>query len=99
MKSETNIENRRFAACVAGARLLSIYVRAARRAPASKSGSPVHLSAGGIFRDRFPSVSQKHDQNNLMRCEIFRGKVPPRKTQNQKHHLENWSRLRQQSYE
>jgi hypothetical protein len=99
MKSETNIENRRFAACAEGARLLSICVRAAGRASASESVSPAHLSAGGIFRDRFPSGSQKHDQNNLMRCEIFRGKVPPRRTQNQKHHLETWTRLRQQSYE
>jgi hypothetical protein len=99
MNGETHIENRRFAACAAGARLLSICVRAARRAPASESVSTVHLSAGCIFRDRFPSVSKKHDQDNLMRCEIFRGKVAPRKTQNQKHHLETWTHLRQQNYE
>src|ERR1039457_3317617 len=94
MNCETNIENRRFAACAAGARLLSICVRAARRAPGSKSGSQFHLSAGCNSRGRFKSVSQKTNKN-LMRCEIFRGKVPPRKTQNQKHHLETRTHLRQ----
>jgi hypothetical protein len=82
MNCKTNIENRRFAACAKGARLLSIHLRTARRAPVSESGSQVHLSAGCIFRDRFMSVSQEQSIN-LMRCVIFRGKVPPRKTQNQ----------------
>jgi hypothetical protein len=83
MNCKRNIENRRFAACAFGARLLSIHPRTARRAPVSKSGSQVHLSAGCFSRDRFKSVSQIQNKN-LMRCEIFRGKVPPRKTQNQK---------------
>jgi hypothetical protein len=84
MNCKKNIESRRFAACTRGARLLSIYLRTARRAPASESGSQFHLSAGCHSRDRFRSVSQKTNKINLMRCEIFRGKVPPRKTQNQK---------------
>jgi hypothetical protein len=82
MKRERNIEDRRFAACTAGAQLLSIYPRTARRAPAGESGSHFHLSAGCHSRGRFQSVSQKSDKINLTRCEIFRGKVPPRKTQN-----------------
>jgi hypothetical protein len=41
------------------------------------------------------SVSQKNDVTNLVRCEIFRGKVPPRKTQNQNNHLEIRTHLRQ----
>jgi hypothetical protein len=95
MNREKNIEKRRFVACATGARLLSICMRAARRAPASESGSRFHLSAGCISRDRSESGSQKTNTINLMRCEIFRGKVPPRKTQNQKHHLEIRTHLRQ----
>jgi hypothetical protein len=84
MKCKTNIENRRFVACTGDARLLSIYVRTARRAPASESGSQFHLSAGCNSRGWFKSVSQKSERHNLKRCEIFRGKVPPRKTQKTK---------------
>jgi hypothetical protein len=80
MNCETNIENRRFAACAEGARLLSIGMERQRRAPASESVSTFHLSAGCVARDRFKAVSKKTKQN-LMRCEIFRGKVPPRITQ------------------
>jgi hypothetical protein len=98
MKCKTNIENRRFVACAARARLLSICVRTARRAPVSESSSHFHLSAGCNSRDRFKSVSQKSDRNNLTRCEIFRGKVPPRKTQKNKNRLETRTHLRQ-SYE
>jgi hypothetical protein len=81
MKFKKNIEHRRFAACAAGARLLSICVRTARRAPVSESSLPFYLSAGCHSRDWFKPVSQNSDTNNLTRCEIFRGKVPPRKTQ------------------
>jgi|SRR5665213_2168568 len=98
MDGKTNMKSWRFAACAGGARLLSICGRAAGRAPASESGSQFHLSAGGNSRDRFQSVSQKQSKN-LMRGGIFRGKVPPRKTQNQKHHLETRTHLRQQTYE
>jgi hypothetical protein len=84
MNREKNIQKQRFVACTHGARLLSIYSRTARRASASESGSQFHLSAGGNSRDRFPSVTKKHGQINLMRCGIFRGKVPPRKTQKTK---------------
>jgi hypothetical protein len=65
-----------------GAQLLSVGLRTAWRAPVSKNGSPFLLSAGGEVRDRWPAVSQKTDNMNLTRCEIFRGKVPPRTTQN-----------------
>jgi hypothetical protein len=97
MNCKKNIENRRFAACAAGARLLSICVSTARRAPVSESGSQFHLSAGCFFRDRQDRLPKKSAEN-LTRCEIFRGKVPPRKTQNQ-NHLEPWPRRRQQNYE
>ncbi|HEX9046532.1 MAG TPA: hypothetical protein VF988_05850 [Verrucomicrobiae bacterium] len=70
----------RFAACMAGTPLLSIYPRTARRAPVSKIGFQFLLSAGGIFRGR-PQPSPKRTFKYLMRCEIFRGKVPPRQTQ------------------
>jgi hypothetical protein len=98
MNCETNIENQRFAACADGARLLSIWVRAARRAPASESGSPIHLSAGCDSRDRLWAGSQKQSGINLMRSEIFRGKVAPRRTQNQKI-TSKPTRLHQQNYE
>jgi len=72
---------RRFAACATAPRLLSIGLRTARRAPAGETGSHFQLSAGGDFRDRSGSVAKNSDKTNLTRCEIFRGKVPPRKTQ------------------
>jgi hypothetical protein len=82
MKRQRNIiENRRFVACAAGSRLLLIDVRTARRVPVSESGSHLYLSAGCVSRGRFKSVSRKSDTQNLKRCEIFRGKVPPRITQ------------------
>jgi hypothetical protein len=81
--NEKNIARPRFAACTTGARLLSIYPRAARRAPASESVSPVHLSAGSFSHDRYLSDSQ--NKTVLTRCEIFRGKVAPRQTQKPKH--------------
>jgi hypothetical protein len=93
MKTITNIADGRFAACATGPRLLSIVVRTARRAPVSESGFQFHLSAGCNDRDRFKSVSQ-NDINYLKRCEIFRGKVPPRITQ-QQYHLETRTHLRQ----
>jgi hypothetical protein len=81
MNCKKIIAGGRFAACVDGARLLSICVRAAGRAPASESVSPVQLSAGGVFHDGWtPGLP---DKVNLTRCEIFRGKVPQRKNQNQ----------------
>jgi hypothetical protein len=97
MNGGTNMENRRFAACAAGARLLSICVSTARRAPGSENRFQFHLTAGGSFRDRQNRLPKKR-QKNLTRCEIFRGKVPPRQTQNQ-NHLEIWTHLRQQNYE
>jgi hypothetical protein len=98
MNGKTNLENRRFAACVDAARLLSICLRAARRAPASESGSSIHLSAGCHSRGRLPAGSQKQSGKNLMRCGIFRGKVAPRRTQNQKI-TSKPTRLHQQNYE
>jgi hypothetical protein len=76
-----DIANVRFAACTTGARLLSIYPVKAGRVPTSGSVSTVQFFAGDFFRDGFtPGPTNKV---NLMRCEIFRGKVPPRQTQNQ----------------
>jgi hypothetical protein len=74
------VANPRFAACGKAARLLTISGRAAGRVPVSKSVSPVHLSAGRIFHGELSSGSQNNNMN-LTRCEIFRGKVPPRQTQ------------------
>jgi hypothetical protein len=74
------VTNPRFVACGNGARLLTISVRAAGRVPVSKSVSPSHLSAGSFFHGELSSGSQNNNVN-LTRCEIFRGKVPPRQTQ------------------
>jgi hypothetical protein len=87
------VANPRFAACGKAARLLTISGRAAGRVPVSKSVSPVHLSAGNYFHGESSSGSQNNSMN-LTRCEIFRGKVPPRQTQNQTH-LETTTPLRQ----
>jgi hypothetical protein len=87
-KNEINIGKRRFAACVGGVALLSMDSRTARRAPVSESSSSFHLSAGGNSRDRFRPVSHNSQIKNLKRCEIFRGKVPPRQTQKTQNHLE-----------
>ena len=76
------VENPRFVACADGARLVSIGLRTARRAPVSESGSLFHLSAGGDIRGLFRSVSEQSDKTNLTRCGIFRGKIPPRKNRN-----------------
>jgi hypothetical protein len=77
--TENNVANPRFVACEKAARLLKICVRAAGRVPVSKSVSPVHLSAGSFFHGELSSGSR--NKFNLTRCEIFRGKVPPRQTQ------------------
>jgi hypothetical protein len=82
MKSPRDIENTRFAACTNGPRLLSIYSRTARRAPVSKNYLHFYLSAGCFSRDPVQAESHKTGKLNLTRCEIFRGKVPPRTTQN-----------------
>jgi len=83
INSLNNIMNWRFAACMAGAWLLSIYLRTARRAPVSKSVSHFLLSAGGNFPQPGTKTVSQNTINDLTRCEIFRGKVPPRITQNQ----------------
>jgi len=80
LNRQKNLEKSRFAACEKAARLLTICVRAAGRVPVSKSVSPVHLSAGNYFHGESSSGSQNNNIN-LTRCEIFRGKVPPRQTQ------------------
>jgi hypothetical protein len=67
--TQKNLSLRRIAACAEGGRLVSIFPRAAGRVPASKSVSSVNLSAGAFY----PTGSPK--QMNLMRREIFRGKV------------------------
>jgi hypothetical protein len=79
-RQQKNIAKSRFAACEKAARLLTISVRAAGRVPVSKSVSPVHLSAGNHFHGEPLSAAQNNGVN-LTRCEIFRGKVPPRQTQ------------------
>jgi len=80
ISQQKNMVEPRFVACVNVARLLKICVRAAGRVPVSKSVSPVHLSAGNYFHGESSSGSQNNNIN-LTRCEIFRGKVPPRQTQ------------------
>jgi hypothetical protein len=80
LNRQKNVANPRFVACGNGARLLTISGRAAGRVPVSKSVSPVHLSAGHYFHGELSSGSQNKSVN-LTRCEIFRGKVPPRQTQ------------------
>jgi hypothetical protein len=92
IKQQKNMKEPRFAACGKVARLLTISGRAAGRMPVSESVSPVHLSAGSIFHGE--SSSGSRNKINLTRCEIFRGKVPPRQTQN-KTHLEPRTQLRQ----
>jgi hypothetical protein len=74
------IKNPRFAACARNRRLLLMEARTGSRSPASESSSHFILSAGCFFGDRPRSVSQQCDNMNLTRCEIFRGKVPPRET-------------------
>jgi hypothetical protein len=63
-----------------GARLVKILLRAAGLVPVSKSVSISHLSAG-VF-----SASERHPAPknivNLMRCEIFRGKILRAKLKN-----------------
>jgi hypothetical protein len=80
VKQQKNLRQTRFAACGKAARLLTISDRAAGRVPVSKSVSPVHLSAGHFFHGEWSSGSQNKNVD-LTRCEIFRGKVPPRQTQ------------------
>jgi hypothetical protein len=74
----------RFAACARGAGLVKIPPQVARRAMDGEGLSV--FSAGKRFTDGFkPAWTHKHDLN---RREIFRGKVSRRKTQNNKHRLE-----------
>jgi hypothetical protein len=94
IKQQKNIAAARFAACANAARLLTISGGAAGRMPVSKSVSSVHLSAGRLFHGESSSGSQNNNIN-LTRCEIFRGKVPPRITQTKKHCLEIRTPLRQ----
>jgi hypothetical protein len=68
---QKNIGESRFAACQRGARLIKISLRAA------VAVSRFSYSVNGFFRGEFLSASPS--QNNLMRCEIFRGKVARRK--------------------
>jgi len=79
MTPQKNHLNPRFSDCGNASQLLTISVRAARRLPVSKSVSRVHLSAGRCFHGKVLSGSRLN--LNLKRCEIFRGKVPPRQTQ------------------
>jgi hypothetical protein len=73
-----NIEKNRFAACMKSAWLL-IFSLQARRASAGGFSQSFNFPAGSDFADGFTiSVSGK----NLMRREIFRGKVSRRKNQN-----------------
>jgi hypothetical protein len=60
-RQQKNIRKPRFAACGNAARLLTISVRAAGRAPVSKSVSTVHLSAGCFFltQNRHPPPKTK----------------------------------------
>jgi hypothetical protein len=95
MKQQKNIGCARFVSCVKRVWLLSISPRAARRAPASKSVSTVHSSAGCFSHEETTPGLQKID---LMRCEIFRGKVSRAKLKT-KTHLETRTRLRHQTYE
>jgi hypothetical protein len=89
---QKNTGTARFAACADGRRLLTISFGAAGRVPASKSVSTVRLSAGDFPCGQAPSGSR--NKMNLTRCEIFRGKVPPRQTQKQTA-LEPRTQLRQ----
>jgi len=82
LNRQKHLEKSRFVACEKAARLLKICVRAAGRVPVSKSVSPAHLSAGNCFHGESSAGSQINNMN-LTRCEIFRGKVPPRQTQKQ----------------
>jgi hypothetical protein len=79
MNRQKNLEKSRFVACEKAARLLTISVRAAGRAPVSKSVSPVHLSAGHFVHGELSGAPCK--KVIIQRCEIFRGKVPLRQTQ------------------
>ena len=74
----------RFASCVRGAGLIKILLQVARR---SMDGDGVSVfSAGKGFAGGFkPALT---DMNNLMRREIFRGKILRRKTQTNKNRLE-----------
>jgi hypothetical protein len=84
LTSDKNHDFARFAPCVRGAGLLKILAQVARRAMDGEGLSD--FSAGKSFADDFkPAVN---DKNNLMRCGIFRGKIPQRKTQTNKNRLE-----------
>jgi hypothetical protein len=68
-KIDKNIAQNRIAACMGGARLIKICVRAAGRVPVSKSVSVSHLSAGVFFS--VGTSSGSINTANLTRCGIF----------------------------
>jgi len=96
LKQQKNYDRARFVSCAKRVWLLSISPRAARRAPASKSVSKFHSSAGCFSHEE--TTPGPHGEVNLMRCEIFRGKIPRAKLKN-KTHLETRTHLRHQTYE
>jgi hypothetical protein len=74
----------RFASCVGDAGLVKVLSQVARRAM-DGDGLSV-FNAGKRFTDDFkPAVN---NDNNLMRCGIFRGKISRRKTQTNRNRLE-----------
>jgi hypothetical protein len=73
----------RFAACAGRARLLTMALRAARRAPASGSVSIVHHSAGNFFQDEPMPGCQ--NRIHLKRCGFFRGKLRRAKLKTENH--------------
>jgi hypothetical protein len=81
--NEKNIARPRFAACTVRARLLSICLRAARRAPASESVFKVHLSAGSFSHDRSTSGSQ--NKTILSVAKFFEGKLRGAKLKTKTH--------------
>jgi hypothetical protein len=74
----------RFVSCVGRVRLLKVLPQAARCALAGGTFifSPVGFGFSGVFRPALP------DGSNLTRGGIFRGKISPWKTQNNKNRLE-----------
>jgi hypothetical protein len=86
MNCKRNSENRRFAACAAGARLLQICASTARRAPGSKNRFQFPLSAGGSFRDRQHRLPKTTNEFNALRNFLRENYAAP----NDKKHLEIW---------
>jgi hypothetical protein len=73
-----NPAERRFAACTRDGRLVTIFRRAAGRVPASKK----RFNSSSFCRI-FPSPAGSEDQENLRRCEVFRGKLSRAKLKKQ----------------